>query len=128
MRYQPRPYQQLIIDKIINTPRCAIFAGMGMGKTSSTLFAIDFLRMLGEVNKVLVLAPLRVAQTTWPDEVRKWRGDLSLRISAVVGSKAQRMAALRRAADVNPLAAVRPPEPKRAEPSEKTGGIDEEEA
>ena len=100
MRYQPRPYQQLIIDKIINTPRCAIFAGMGMGKTSSTLFAIDFLRMLGEVNKVLVLAPLRVAQTTWPDEVRKWRGDLSLRISAVVGSKAQRMAALRRAADV----------------------------
>ena len=76
MRYQPRPYQQLIIDKIINTPRCAIFAGMGMGKTSSTLFAIDFLRMLGEVNKVLVLAPLRVAQTTWPDEVRKWRGDL----------------------------------------------------
>lgn len=100
MRYQPRPYQQLIIDKIINTPRCAIFAGMGMGKTSSTLFAIDFLRMLGEVNKVLVLAPLRVAQTTWPDEVRKWRGDLSLRISAVVGSKAQRMAAPRRAADV----------------------------
>lgn len=43
MHYQPRPYQQLIIDKIINTPRCAIFAGMGMGKTSSTLFAIDFL-------------------------------------------------------------------------------------
>ena len=87
MKYTPRVYQQQIIDTIIHVKRCAIFAGMGMGKTSSTLFAIDFLRMIGAVHKVLVLAPLRVATTTWVEEVEKWRDDLDLTIVPIVGSK-----------------------------------------
>ena len=100
MRYKPRVYQQQIIDTIVSTPRCAIFAGMGMGKTSSTLFAIDFLRMIGAVKKVLVLAPLRVATTTWVEEVSKWREDLGLTIVPIVGTNAQRMKALLTPADV----------------------------
>lgn len=100
MKYTPRVYQQQIIDTIIHVKRCAIFAGMGMGKTSSTLFAIDFLRMIGAVHKVLVLAPLRVATTTWVEEVEKWRDDLDLTIVPIVGSKAQRMKALLTPADV----------------------------
>lgn len=61
-----------MVNHALDNPRCALFAGMGMGKTSGTLLIIDMLLVSGHVNKVLVLAPLRVARGTWPDEVGKW--------------------------------------------------------
>ena len=69
--FVPREYQKNIINHIIEHKRCCVFAGMGMGKTASTLFAVSALKAIGEVKKVLVLAPLRVASSTWPDEVQK---------------------------------------------------------
>jgi len=87
-----RPYQQLIIDHILDKERCNAFVPMGLGKTISTLKAVETLSLVDD-SPVLVLAPLRVAQSTWPDEVKKW--DLDLPVSAVVGSAAQRAQALR---------------------------------
>ena len=75
--FVPREYQKNIINHIIEHKRCCVFAGMGMGKTASTLFAVSALKAIGEVKKVLVLAPLRVASSTWPDEVQKWAADLN---------------------------------------------------
>ena len=64
--FDPRPYQSMIVSHIHNVPRCAVWAGMGLGKTVSTLTAIDGLFLAGEDHPVLVIAPLRVARTTWP--------------------------------------------------------------
>lgn len=97
--FAPRPYQELIRDHILDTPRCAVWAGMGMGKTSSTLVAIDALQLVQD-GPVLVLAPLRVARDTWPGEVSKWDQTAGLRVSAIVGDESDRIAALNRKADV----------------------------
>jgi SNF2 family DNA or RNA helicase len=99
--FTPRIYQEKIIERIVACPRCAIWAGMGMGKTSSTLTALAGMLMAGELEgKILVLAPLRVAQSTWVDEVEKWNHLNHLKVSAVVGTPAQREAALKVEADI----------------------------
>lgn len=90
----PRPYQTLIRDHILDVPRSAIWASMGMGKTTSTLNAIDTLTLVDDA-PVLVLAPLRVARTTWPEEARKWDHLQGLQLVPVVGSESERLAALR---------------------------------
>lgn len=96
-----RDYQWAIVDHIIANPRCNVWAGMGTGKTLSVLTALDFLfNTMGEEGPALVLAPLRVAQSTWPDEVRKWPHLSRLTISAVVGDADERLAALKRKAQV----------------------------
>ena len=70
-----------------------------MGKTSSTLFALDYLQRLEGMGPALVLAPLRVAASTWPEEARKW-GGLGLRVSAIVGTPKERLKALKTPAEV----------------------------
>lgn len=70
------------------------------GKTVSTLTAIDDLILLGEVNKVLVIAPLRVAEDTWSTEVDKWDHLKHLRISKILGTKKQREEAINIDADI----------------------------
>lgn len=94
-----REYQHIIADHILGTPRCGIWAGMGLGKTSSTLTALNSLVMV-EDDPILVLAPLRVAQSTWPDEAKEWEHLAHLRIQPVVGTKAQRRAAIGVKADI----------------------------
>lgn len=96
--FKPRPYQSAIIEHIISHPRCAVFAGMGMGKTSSALAAVAALKLLGDVRRVLILAPLRVAAGTWPSEVAKW--DFPLSVAVCNGSPAARRQALSSGADV----------------------------
>lgn len=99
IEFSPRPYQRRIIDHILTTPRCAIWADMGTGKTVSTLTAIDMLSVLDD-RPTLVIAPLRVAATTWPGEARKWAHLRGMKVVAVVGSAEQRNAALNTAANV----------------------------
>ena len=97
--FTPREYQHAIIDHVLSTPRCAVWAGMGMGKTVSALTALDILE-LTVPGPTLVLAPLRVAESTWPDEAAKWAHLRNVEVSAVVGTPEQRRAALRRPANV----------------------------
>jgi len=97
--FTPRPYQRTIMDHILDNPRCAVWAGMGMGKTVATLTALDILTFI-DSGPALVLAPLRVAASTWPVEVAKWAHLRHLKVSSVVGSAAQRRAALFKPADV----------------------------
>ena len=92
--FTPRPYQTMIRDHILDHPRCAIWAGMGMGKTTSTLNAIETVTLIDDA-PVLVLAPLRVARSTWPEEAGKWEHLKGLGVMPIVGSEAERRAALR---------------------------------
>lgn len=72
-----------------------------MGKTVTVLTVIDILRLVGDVRRpVLILAPLRVAQTTWPDEVKKWSHTAHLRVSPILGTESERCAALMRPAEI----------------------------
>lgn len=71
--FTPRSYQNLIVNHQLDLPRGNTWAGMGMGKTSSTLCALDIAYMCGHYTEpTLVIAPLRVALSTWPDEYTKW--------------------------------------------------------
>lgn len=91
--FVPRKYQSIIIDRIVTQARTAIFAGMGMGKTSSTLFAIDYLQTVEGMGPVLILAPLRVAASTWPQEAHKW-ANLTLDVLPIVGDAKARLRAI----------------------------------
>jgi SNF2 family DNA or RNA helicase len=99
--YIPRSHQTKITNHILNNKRGAIFAGMGTGKTVATLTAIDILQITGyEERPTLVIAPLRVALTTWPDEVAKWDHLKNMKIVPIIGNETQRAMALRQKADV----------------------------
>lgn len=99
MKFDARPYQTQIIDHELDVSRCGIWAGMGMGKTTATLTALDNLELI-EPGPTLVVAPLRVAQSTWPDEIKKWDHLHHLEVSTVLGSPQQRKAALKREANI----------------------------
>lgn len=101
MKYSPHNYQQHTTQFIIDHPESAIFLGMGMGKTISTLTAInDLIRNRFETQKVLVIAPIRVARDTWPEEIKKWDHLKGLRVSPITGTAKQRTAAANRQADI----------------------------
>jgi SNF2 family DNA or RNA helicase len=99
-QWTPRPCQPLMYRFALGLQRCALLVPMGFGKTSVILWLIDTLLISGEISKVLILAPLRVARTTWPDEARAWSNFVSLRVVAIVGTEKERLAALATPADV----------------------------
>lgn len=101
MRFSPYPYQEAAIRWTLDRPAAGLFLGMGMGKTVVTLTAINelmFDRL--EVEKVLVIAPLRVAQDTWAKEAAKWDHLHHLRVARVLGPLRARQEALEQDADV----------------------------
>src|SRR5690554_3488520 len=101
MEFYPHSYQQYAIEKIIENSACGLFLDMGMGKTISTLTAInDLMHDYFEINKVLVIAPLRVAKMTWSQEIEKWDHLRDLTISKVLGTQKKRLAALEAEADI----------------------------
>lgn len=101
MKYAPHDYQQYVIDYIIAHPIAAVFLDMGLGKTSISLTAIwELLFEYFEVHKVLVVAPIRVAYSTWPNEIQKWEHLKDLKYAVVVGTEAERLRALRTKADI----------------------------
>jgi SNF2 family DNA or RNA helicase len=97
--FTPRPYQQLIVNHELDIPRGAVWAGMGLGKTVATLTALDIQAITCDA-PTLVLAPLRVASSTWPDEARKWNHLRNVEVAAVVGTRQERVAALKRPANI----------------------------
>lgn len=101
--FKPRPHQPQMIAHMVENPACLLFASLGSGKTGCVLRAIDFLFLTGKLrrgaDRVLVVAPLRVAQISWPDEAQDfaWR---FVTLAAAVGTPDQRLAALRSSANV----------------------------
>lgn len=101
MKFNPYPYQQYCIQAILNKPAIGLFLDMGLGKTVITLTAVHELKYgRFQVNKVLVIAPKKVAEATWQREARKWDGLCDLRISSVLGNVKKRIRALNTPADI----------------------------
>lgn len=100
MKYIAHDYQTRAIDWCLNHQRCGLFLPMGAGKTVITLTAIANLKKSGEVNKVLIIAPIRVARTTWPAEIDKWDHTKSLTYSLIDGDAKKRTRAIEKEADI----------------------------
>lgn len=97
--FRPHPYQRRAIKWILEHQRCGLFMEMGLGKSVCTLTAIQTLMEELVIARVLVIAPKKVAESTWSDEAEKW-SHLDLRVSKVMGTPAQRQAALAADADI----------------------------
>lgn len=99
MKYKPHNYQQFATDFILNQNICCLMLDMGLGKTVITLTALWQLALDSfDVSRVLVIAPKRVAEDTWPKELAKWEHLTGLTSSLVLGSAAERKVALQRKA------------------------------
>ncbi len=85
---------------LYDVPRCALWMPMGGGKTVTTLTALDNMSVVDDIYPVLVLAPLRVAKSTWPEEVGKWDHLSHLRVSVITGTPKQRERAVAKEADI----------------------------
>lgn len=101
MIYTPRVYQHLIRQFGLDHERCNIFASPGTGKTASGYDIFDTLHMFGEVKRMLVLGPKRVAKNVWPAEQQKWIESFGhLKVAAAIGTPAQRIAAVKSRPDI----------------------------
>lgn len=101
MIYKPHKYQEYATEFILDHPEAAIFLDCGLGKTIISLTAIEELLFdRFDIHKVLIIAPLRVARTTWPSEIRKWDHTGYLTYSVITGTAAERLAAMQVDADI----------------------------
>ena len=105
MIYVPHDYQQFSTNFILSHPIAAVLLQMGLGKSVITLTAIRTLLDRGEIHRVLVIAPLRVARDTWPEEIRKWDHLHGLTYSVAVGSEKERIAALQQKVNLQIISA-----------------------
>ena len=95
------PYQQRAVSHILSKPKSALFLDMGLGKTVSTLTAIeDLMYDSFNVGRVLIVAPLRVCNTVWEQEAKKWEHTQGLSFVNLSGGKANMVKGLQRSADI----------------------------
>ena len=94
-------YQNYCVEYLKTHPEAMLFLSMGLGKSVTALTAIlDLMFDSFDIGKVLVIAPLRVAKTVWPEERETWEHANFLKMSVIVGSRGQREAAMRVPADI----------------------------
>ena len=100
MKYKAHEYQEYATKFIEDNEESAVFLECGLGKSVITLTAIKNLMARGEVSRVLVVAPLRVGKTTWPEEIGKWDHLGGLTYAVAIGNVAERLSALKAKADI----------------------------
>ena len=100
MRFVPHNYQRVAIERLVSSPRLALFQDMGLGKTVEVLTAVQTLRMRWRVSRVLVVAPKKVAEATWSNEAAQWDHLSDMKIVPVLGTLTKRIMALNAPADL----------------------------
>lgn len=101
LEFCPHNYQRYCIDRIVSSSALALWLDMGLGKSVISLTAIADLKFNRfQIEKVLVIAPKKVAEATWQNEGRKWSHLQMLRFSTVLGSTKKRIIALNTPADI----------------------------
>jgi len=104
--FTPRPWQPLMSGHVLTHKRSALFVPMGMGKSGATLNALHDLQLV-EPDPILITAPLRVAESTWPEEVAKWSQFAgAFDVTPIIGDGKTRAAALDRAQRVGGIATI----------------------
>lgn len=99
-RNQLHSYQERGVKHIIDNEFCALFLEMGLGKTVTTLTAIKELLDNCIISNALVIAPKKVTQVTWSDEIKNWEHLKGLSISVIDGDVKHRRAAMAAKADI----------------------------
>lgn len=93
--FKPRPWQPVMTEHILRHRRANLFAGLGTGKTGATLNAIAALFLFGEINRVLIIGPKRVARDTWPEAISNFADSFGwMSIAVAIGTDKQRRAAV----------------------------------
>lgn len=100
MKFKAHGYQSRAIGWVETHPRCLLFLDMGLGKSVVTLTAVMRLILHGEVERVLVVAPKKVAESTWSTEAEKWDHLSGLRVRVVAGTPKRRREELEKEGDV----------------------------
>ena len=100
MNFEPKEHQKIALEFLRSHKRCCLFLDMGLGKTVTALTVAKELLNDLRIEKVLVIAPLRVAEDTWSRECSKWDHLSDLRLSKVMGTPKQRTKALNTPADI----------------------------
>jgi len=99
MKYKAHDYQQYAAEFVLEHPYCGLILDMGLGKSVITLTALwNLILDSFDCGRVLVIAPKRVAEDTWPKELKKWDHLEGLTYSLVMGTERQRREALSRRA------------------------------
>ncbi len=93
-------YQREMVNFQVNHPRSMLWGFMGSGKTIVTLTSAGHMIEHGYHRAMLVLAPLRVVQSDWENEARKWEHTQHLTFSSITGTPDRRMSALFQPADI----------------------------
>jgi SNF2 family DNA or RNA helicase len=93
-------YQKWMARLCVNLKYVYLGADMGLGKTATALKAISVWLNRGKCKKVLIVAPLNVANYTWPEEIAKWDFARPLKYSVITGTEEERIRALNRDAQV----------------------------
>lgn len=94
----PFQHQKETAEMLSQSRRAYVMSGLGSGKTRSALYAFDYLKSIGEVNKLLVVAPLSTLTATWEQEVFKVFPHLTT--VSLHGTKKQRLTALNEDFDI----------------------------
>lgn len=89
--WDPHDYQQDAVKLIVSSAYCGLFADMGTGKTATTLAALKILKGKNLLKRVLIVAPLRVAKFTWPDEMAKWANLSDFSYTVVHGAEKEKL-------------------------------------
>jgi hypothetical protein len=92
MKYTPRDYQETALNWLETKEKSALFLDVGLGKSSVALFHMVKKLAFGEVTRWLIVAPLRVCQTTWPSELAKWTFARELTVHNMAGPQKNRAA------------------------------------
>ncbi len=101
MKFMPHDYQLTAKQWVLDHPEAGLFLDMGLGKTVTTLTAVEELKNdYLDIKKVLVIAPKRVAEDTWPTEYQKWSHLSSLEVVEIKGTPKERLQALKQPADI----------------------------
>jgi SNF2 family DNA or RNA helicase len=72
LAWKPLPYMRRAVKFLLEHGGAALFLDPGLGKTSITLAALKILLKEGVVERVVIVAPLRVIYSVWPNEIQKW--------------------------------------------------------
>ena len=94
-------YQHTALQFIRDNPFCALFVDLGLGKTVTAMTAAAEFLMNGEVNKVLIIAPLKVANKTWPDEFSVWEHTCCMNYQVLTGDAKTRAQAIKSKASIH---------------------------
>lgn len=97
--FKPHGYQKKAIDFGLDHKKCGLLLPMGAGKTVTTLTIISLLKLI-DTNRILIIGPVRVIKSTWPEEIEKWSHTKDLSYSIIAGTPKQREKALQQKADI----------------------------